>query len=205
MVSKTSIPVVGNVRFNAVCAALIYSLVHSDTAFNYIIICFMQCSKWTVRRKEELQAGLLSWYSGGLRLRIITCYSINSVLIHSKGQVWLARAIFIWCFLTFISLVLPKIFLFFIWLWFGLFGFFGGRGLLGCDLYLSYTYYSSMQEVHCSGIMQIKFAAISYFYLLETVRQTHKVNILFNLVALSLFVSMCLPLQCYHLFSYSAF
>lgn len=130
MVSKTSIPVVGNVRFNAVCAALIYSLVHSDTAFNYIIICFMQCSKWTVRRKEELQVGLLSWYSGGLRLRIITCYSINSVLIHSKGQVWLARAIFIWCFLTFISLVLPKIFLFFLWLWFGLFGFFWGGG--GC-------------------------------------------------------------------------
>lgn len=85
---KTSVPVVGNVRFNAVCTALIYSLVHvhSDTVFNYIIICLMQCSKWTVRRKEGLQVGLLSWYSGGLRLRIITCYCINSVLIHSPKR-----------------------------------------------------------------------------------------------------------------------
>lgn len=43
--SKASIPVFGNVRFNAVCTALIYILVHSYTALNYIIICFMQCSK----------------------------------------------------------------------------------------------------------------------------------------------------------------
>lgn len=147
MVSKASIPVVGNVTLNAVCTALIYSLVHSDTASNYIILCFMQCSKWTVRRKEELQVGLLSWYLGGLRLRIIACYCINSVLINSKGQVWVAGAIFIWCFLTSTSLILPKIYLFFVWLWFG--WFFGW--VLGCNLSLYYTYYSSKQEVHCPG------------------------------------------------------
>lgn len=146
-ISKASIPVVGNVTLNAVCTALIYRLVHSDVAFNYIIICFMQCSKWTMRRKEELQVGLLSWYSGGLRLRIIACYCINSVLINFKGQVWVAGTFFIWCFLTFTSFILPKICLVFIWLWFE--GFLWW--VLGCNLSLYYTYYSSMQEVHCPG------------------------------------------------------
>lgn len=87
-VSNTSTPVVGNISFNAAWTALIYGPVHVhfDTVFNYIIICLMQCSKWTARRKEGLQVGLLSWYSGGLRLKIITCYCINSILIQSPKR-----------------------------------------------------------------------------------------------------------------------
>lgn len=70
------------------CTALIYGLVqvHSDTVFNYIVICLIHSTKRTVRRKEGLQVGLLSHNPGNLRLRIITCYCTNSVLIHSPRR-----------------------------------------------------------------------------------------------------------------------
>lgn len=127
----------GNVRFNAVCTALIYGLVHvhSDTVFNYIIICLMQCSKWTVRRKEGLQVGLLSWNPGGLRLRIITCYCINTVLIHLPKRPSLGGRGHL--HLTFSNIYIP-----------GLAQGLGGGGGVCADISLYYIYYGSVQEIH---------------------------------------------------------
>lgn len=143
-----------NVRLNAVCTALIYGLVHvhSDTVFNYIIICLIQCTKWTVRRKEGLQVGLLSWNPGDLRLRIITCYCTNSVFIHSPRRPSLGHR-------GHLHMAFPNIYL-------------AQDIFLGGGIGPSYIYYGKVQYTNqvCS----------SYFYLLYIVRQDYKVSILLS-------------------------
>lgn len=103
------------------------------------------------RRKEGLQVDLLSWNPGGLRLRIITCYCINSLLIHSPKTPSLGGR-------GHLHLTFPNIYI----LGLDQFFFFFFAGIIYIFIISTMVVCRRSTDL---GSIQIKIAAISYFYL----------------------------------------